>query len=51
MQEGFPFYLMIGIRYTTAAAAPWPTMVWWRRLPSSYDVFIEAEARLAELAN
>ena len=20
MQEGFPFYLMIGIRYTTAAA-------------------------------
>ena len=50
MQEGFPFYLMIGIRYTTAAAAPWPTTVRWR-LPSSYDVFIEAEARLAELAN
>ena len=48
MQEGFPFYLMIGIRYTTAAAAPWPTTVrWrWRRLPSSYDVFIEAEAKL-----
>ena len=47
MQEGFPFYLMIGIRYTTAAAAPWPTTVRWRRprrLPSSYDVFIEAEA-------
>ena len=47
MQEGFPFYLMIGIRYTTAAAAPWPTTARWRRLPSSYDVFIEVEAELA----
>ena len=38
MQEGFPFYLMIGIRYTAAAVAAAPHCNHTR-----YDVFIEAD--------
>ena len=47
MQEGFPFYLMIGIRYTAAAVAAAPTHCNHTR----YDVFIEADGAAAVLAS
>ena len=41
MQEGFPFYLMIGIRYTVTAAAATAHCNHAR-----YDIFIEVDATI-----
>ena len=52
MQEGFPFYLMIGIRYAAAASAQ-PRRTSLTRTPLQvlyYDVFIETETAVAALA-
>ena len=40
MQEGFPFYLMIGIRYTVTAAAAAHCN------HTRYDIFIEFDATI-----
>ena len=40
MQEGFPFYLMIGIRYTVTAAAAAHCN------HTRYDIFIEVDATI-----